>query len=104
MADEIEPIEDFRQRARTFIQENLRPIDAMEHVGILRGHGTDEQELAAVTRDREVQRMLFDADLAGICFPKEYGGQGLPPAYQQVLNEELTGREYPTRIQAPSLS
>jgi alkylation response protein AidB-like acyl-CoA dehydrogenase len=37
-----------------------------------------------VARDREVQRMLFDAGLAGICFPREYGGQGLTPAHQKV--------------------
>jgi alkylation response protein AidB-like acyl-CoA dehydrogenase len=48
--------------------------------------------------------MMFDAGLAGICFPPEYGGQGLTPAHQRVLNEELVGHEYPARIQAPTLS
>ncbi len=48
--------------------------------------------------------MLFDAGLAGICFPKAYGGQGLTPAHQRALNEELTGYEYPTRLQAPTFS
>jgi alkylation response protein AidB-like acyl-CoA dehydrogenase len=48
--------------------------------------------------------MLFDANLAGICFPREYGGQGLTPAHQQVLNVELTGYEFPARLQAPTLS
>ncbi len=48
--------------------------------------------------------MLFDAGLAGICFPREYGGQGLTPAHQRALNEELAGYEYPSRIQAPTLS
>jgi alkylation response protein AidB-like acyl-CoA dehydrogenase len=62
------------------------------------------QQLGAVTRERDIQRMLFDAGLAGICFPKEYGGQGLTPAHQKVLNEELTGYEFPSRIQAPTMS
>ena len=48
-------------------------------VGPLRNERTDDEELTAVARDREVQRMLFDAGLAGICFPQEYGGQGLTP-------------------------
>ena len=48
--------------------------------------------------------MLFDAGLAGICFPTEYGGQGLTPAHQQVLNEELVGHEFPLRIQVPTFS
>jgi alkylation response protein AidB-like acyl-CoA dehydrogenase len=48
--------------------------------------------------------MLFDAGLAGICFPREYGGQGLTPEHQRILNRELAGYEYPARIQAPTLS
>ena len=48
--------------------------------------------------------MLFDAGLAGICFPRAYGGQGLTPAHQRVLNEELAGHEYPARLQVPTLS
>ena len=48
--------------------------------------------------------MLFEAGLAGICFPRAYGGQGLTPAHQRVLNEELVGYEFPTRLQAPTLS
>src|SRR3546814_19431690 len=34
--------------------------------------------------------------------PREYGGQGLTPAHQRVLNEELNGYEYPSRLQAPT--
>jgi alkylation response protein AidB-like acyl-CoA dehydrogenase len=48
--------------------------------------------------------MLFDAGLAGICMPREYGGQGLTPAHQKVLNEELAGYEYPMRMQAPTFT
>src|SRR5947207_2081481 len=48
--------------------------------------------------------MLFDAGLAGICVPREYGGQGLSPAHQQALNEELAGYEFPGRQQAPTFS
>ena len=42
-------------------------------------HASEEEELAEVAHERELQRMLFDAGLAGICFPREYGGQGLTP-------------------------
>ena len=38
------------------------------------------QELAAVAHDRELQRMLFDAGLAGHLFPRlPYGGRASPP-------------------------
>jgi alkylation response protein AidB-like acyl-CoA dehydrogenase len=98
-----EDLEAFRQRARAFVRSNLKPASSAP-MGPLRNDRTDEEELQAVARDREVQRMLFDAGLAGICFPREYGGQGLSPAYQRVLSEELAGYEYPARIQAPTLS
>jgi alkylation response protein AidB-like acyl-CoA dehydrogenase len=69
-----------------------------------RGAQSEEQELAAVARERELQRMMFDAGLAGVCFPKEYGGQGLTPAHQQALNEELVGYEFPSRFQVPTFT
>ncbi len=99
-----EGLESFRQRARTFIRSHLQPVAPGTTIGPLRNDRNDEEELAAVAREREVQRMLFDADLAGVCFPRQYGGQGLAPEYQRVLNAELTGFEYPARLQAPTLS
>ncbi len=101
---EIEDLETFRARARAFIRSTLAPIDPSQSIGPLRNERTDEEELAAVARDREVQRMLFDAGLAGICFPKAYGGQGLTPEHQRAFNHELAGFEYPSRLQAPTLS
>ena len=99
----MEDLDSFRQRAGTFIRSNLGPRTS--RFGIAGdGLATDEEELAAVAREREVQRMLWDANLAGVCFPAEYGGLGLTPAHQQVLNEELAGYEYPERSQVPNLS
>ena len=101
MKPDIEDVEVFRGRARAFIRESLT---RRTRVPGLRGGQTDEEELATVQHDRELQRMLFDAGLAGICFPRQYGGQGLTPAHQAVLNEELAGYDYPARLQSPSIS
>jgi alkylation response protein AidB-like acyl-CoA dehydrogenase len=103
MADDVEDLESFRERARSWISANLSRDDGGRRQG-LRMTVSDEEELEAVAHERELQRKLFDADLAGICFPKEYGGQGLTPAHQRALNEELTGYEYPSRIQAPTMT
>jgi alkylation response protein AidB-like acyl-CoA dehydrogenase len=103
-AEDQTDVETFRRRARTWIRSNLEPSRSGSLQGIIRNVNTDEQELAAVARDRQVQRMLFDAGLAGICFPTAYGGQGLTPAHQQALNEELVGFEFPFRIQSPTIS
>ena len=99
---EVEDLESFRQRARAFIRGNLRHTGTLNYT--LRNLRDDDEERAEVARDREIQRMLFDAGLAGICVPKAYGGQGLTPAHQQLLNEELKGYEFPMRIQVPTMA
>jgi alkylation response protein AidB-like acyl-CoA dehydrogenase len=98
---EIESLETFRARVRTFVEKHL---DQRTRSISLRGGHTDQEQLAIVQRDREMQRSFFDAGLAGICFPREYGGQGLTPAHQGVLNEELVSYDYPAHLQTPSIS
>ncbi|MDG2029115.1 MAG: acyl-CoA dehydrogenase family protein [Acidimicrobiales bacterium] len=104
MTAKLEDPESFRERAREFVIANLRPSSGSKLVGILRDERTDEEELAEVAREREIQRGLFEAQLAGVCVPKAYGGQGLTPAHQAVLNDELIGREYPMRLQSPTFA
>ena len=66
----IEDVEAFRQRARDVDPRQPRAGSTPSaSAGVLRNDRTDEEELAAVARERELQRMLFDAGLAGICFP-----------------------------------
>jgi len=101
---EVESLESFRERASAFIRANLRPVTKRTVSSALRANHRDEEELAEVAREREVQRMLFDAGLAGICVPCPYGGQGLTPAHQRVLNAEMRGYEYPTRAQVPTFT
>ena len=66
MTDDVEDVESFRQRAR----RGSAPTSARRHGRQHVASGlSDEDELAAVAHDREIQRMLFDAGFAGICFP-----------------------------------
>lgn len=101
MSEEMESVEAFRLRAREWIKANLGPMqgwDMSQHCD------SDEEELQAVARDRALQRKLFDAGFAGICFPREYGGQGLTPEHNRAFNEELAGHEYPSRFAVPTFS
>ncbi|MFA7602121.1 MAG: acyl-CoA dehydrogenase family protein [Novosphingobium sp.] len=101
MSEAIESVEDFRLRARAWIKASLGPIqpwDLSQHCE------SDEEEDRAVARDRALQRELFDAGFAGICFPREYGGQGLTPEHNRAFNEELVGHEYPSRFAVPTFS
>jgi alkylation response protein AidB-like acyl-CoA dehydrogenase len=101
---EAQDLEQFRTRARTWIRSHLRRIRPGELESATRGVLSDDEQLAEIAHERELQRRLFDAGLAGICAPREYGGQGLSPAHQAVLNEELVGYEYPARLQIPTMS
>ena len=98
---EVEDLDTFRARVQSFIGQHL---DHRTRSISLRGGDTDEEQLAIVQHDREMQRALFDARLAGICFPWEYGGQGLTPVHQEILNEELVSYDYPAHLQSPSIS
>jgi alkylation response protein AidB-like acyl-CoA dehydrogenase len=103
-AHDIEPVEDFRARARAWIRDTLPPSSPSDEMGQLRPRHTDDEDLAEITAARALQRTFFDAGFAGICFPREYGGQGLTPAHQTALQDELSGFAYPFRIQAPTFA
>lgn len=99
---DMESVEDFRLRARAWIADNLQMAGHQRRA--LRNFLPDDEELEEVARERAIQRKLFDGGFAGICVPKAYGGQGLTPAHQKALNEEMAGREYPSRLQSPTMS
>ena len=101
MNEPIEDVEAFRLRARAWIGENMGPPQRGD---LVRYYPDDAEELAAVTRDRGLQRRMYDGGFAGICFPRAYGGLGLTPAHQRAFNEELAGREFPSRLTVPTFT
>jgi alkylation response protein AidB-like acyl-CoA dehydrogenase len=50
-----------------------------------------------VTRAVAYQRRLADARLAGITWPAEYGGRGLPGRYQRIFDRESKAYQVPPR-------
>jgi alkylation response protein AidB-like acyl-CoA dehydrogenase len=44
---------------------------------------------------RAWQRMLAEAGLAGVTWPREYGGQGLGPIEQVIVNQEISNAQVP---------
>ncbi len=80
MSHDAEPLEEFRERARTWIRSNLPTRDAPPADPI------------------ELQRHIYDDGFAGLAFPIEYGGAGLTLQHQQIfydLAHELD-RQVPT--------
>ena len=97
----VEDVESFRRRARAFITTNLEPKSA-EDMRLDYSVADEETELASIAHERALQRLLYDAGFAGLCFPRAYGGQGLTPEHQGVFNEEIVGYDFPWRIQVPT--
>ncbi|HEX3453083.1 MAG TPA: acyl-CoA dehydrogenase family protein, partial [Gaiellaceae bacterium] len=96
---EMESVESFRARVRDWLAAN---VERSETRFGFRPSGTDEEELAFIAEMRELQAQYYDAGFAGICFPKEYGGQGLSPAHQRAFNEEISGYRFPSVVQIPT--
>jgi alkylation response protein AidB-like acyl-CoA dehydrogenase len=102
VAGEVEDVESFRQRARTWIAANLpRLKETPEESG--EGGGMDFSDEAWL-RARELQKLLYKGGFAGICYPTEYGGLGLTPAHQKAFNEEVAGYEMPLLLNVPTFS
>jgi alkylation response protein AidB-like acyl-CoA dehydrogenase len=75
--------DEFRARVKSFLDQHARRRS---------GEGSDvveleEPEKRALERSKAFQAALFDAGLAGLTWPTEYGGQGLSNRYQTIFNE-----------------
>lgn len=98
MTDQLEDLTTYRERVRTYMEEHLprrnheNPWHPME----------DDDDRA--TTNRELQRKLFDGGFAGVCYPKEYGGQSLPIEYQRVINDVSEDFDMPLLFSTPTMS
>jgi alkylation response protein AidB-like acyl-CoA dehydrogenase len=82
-----ETIEQYRSRARKWLNINLQRRQTGGPAlgpGLLRA----EKSLEEIDAQRALQRKLFEAGYAGITWPREYGGQGLPPSFERAFREE----------------
>jgi len=72
-ADPHETITEFRARVRTFFADLPAVLD---------GHD------GTMARAKAFRRALCDAGLAGISYPPDVGGAGLPDEYERAFNDE----------------
>jgi alkylation response protein AidB-like acyl-CoA dehydrogenase len=95
---ETEDVESFRLRARQWLADVMPRLPE----GRNNFHLAQEDEMGE--RARRLQGMLFAGGFAGLCFPVEYGGQGLTRAHQQVFTRETLPYQMPTVFNVPTLS
>jgi alkylation response protein AidB-like acyl-CoA dehydrogenase len=82
--------EAFRQEVLTFLQATL-PAKGDGASGVVSFGGS------GLSRSVAYQGQLADADLAGITWPAEYGGRGLPGRYQRIYDREAKAFQVPPR-------
>jgi len=90
---EQETPEEFRARARAWVENNLPPLEGHAEAGLA---VDDDEELRQVARSRELQQKIYEGGFAGIRYPREYGGQGLTREYQLAWHEATAGYQVPT--------
>ncbi len=93
---DLEPVEVFRLRARAWLADNLTPLTKVTTGAARFEEGRRDEE-------RALQRKLWDAGFAGICFPAEYGGLGLTPEHQRAFTEESLPYDMPFLFNVPTL-
>lgn len=93
-----ESVAQFAARARAWLADNMPTIDPDNPPPAPR----DDE--ASWSRARELQRRLYDGGFAGLCFPREYGGQGLPYEYQKAFDAESLGYEMPLILNTPTFT
>jgi alkylation response protein AidB-like acyl-CoA dehydrogenase len=81
----------YRAQVRAWLEEHKAQAPILAGPGAL----TDEAEILAARRTW--QGKLAEGGLAGVTWPKEYGGQGLGPIEQVICNQEIA------RIKVPGI-
>ncbi len=95
----FEDLDSFQARAKEWVTANLEPLNGADPY---LGHATDDAD--HVVRTKAIQRKIWDAGFAGLCYPVEYGGRGLPVDYQDAFIEVSYGYELPRLFNTPTFT
>jgi alkylation response protein AidB-like acyl-CoA dehydrogenase len=74
---------EYRAKVRAWLEEH-------RHEAPVNSGGGQVEEEADIAARREWQAKLTSGGLNGVTWPAEYGGQGLGPLHQVVLNQEIS--------------
>jgi alkylation response protein AidB-like acyl-CoA dehydrogenase len=91
-----EDVEQYRRQARKWLAENMRL-----RTDTLAEERDDEVRERTL---KQLQAKLFAGGYSGICYPREYGGQGLSSLYQKIFNEESRPYGMPLEYNIPTLT
>ena len=94
MSDTINELESsekdiFRSKIESFFSEQSTQTDQSQD-------GIGDADTTSLDKAKSFQMDLSQAGLAGITFPKEYGGAGLSDTHQEIFNEVSASWHMPT--------
>ncbi len=84
----------YRAEARAWLDEHKSEAPVLEGAGSLQ----DESQIIAARR--AWQGKLAEGGLAGVTWPKDFGGQGLGPIEQVICNQEIARAKVPGILDA----
>jgi alkylation response protein AidB-like acyl-CoA dehydrogenase len=93
-----ETVAEFAERARAWLADNMPVVDPANPPD------NDRGEQGPWLRARELQKILYGGGFAGICFPREYGGLGLPYEYQKAFDAVSRDYELPLILNTPTFT
>ncbi len=77
----IETEDEFRARARAFLDEHATGLEYEQ---------PDPRSANELEANKAFQQKVAEAGLAGITYPKEFGGLGYPKSYDKIWREEVS--------------
>ena len=84
----------YRAQVRSWLEEHS------SEAPVLQGPGALEDEDEIIAARRAWQGKLAEGGLAGVTWPKEYGGQSLGPIEQVICNQEISRARVPGILDA----
>jgi alkylation response protein AidB-like acyl-CoA dehydrogenase len=84
----------YRAKVRTWLDEHKSEAPVLE------GEGAIEDESEIIAARRAWQGKLAEAGLAGVTWPKDFGGQGMGPIEQVICNQEIARARVPGILDA----
>jgi alkylation response protein AidB-like acyl-CoA dehydrogenase len=84
----------YRAQVRAWLDEHSSEAPVLE------GKGAIEDESAVIAARRAWQGKLAEAGLAGVTWPKDFGGQGMGPIEQVICNQEIARAKVPGILDA----
>jgi alkylation response protein AidB-like acyl-CoA dehydrogenase len=86
----------YRAQVRSWLEEHAAEAPPLQ----ARGAASEQEEQATIAARRLWQGKLAEGGLAGVTWPKEYGGQSLGPIEQVICNQEIARAKVPGILDA----